>query len=215
MGNRRGDLPVAPCGAGGVHVTGVSRSGRGRRPGGRRSQVACRTGSGRPPEGSRLEARTTMRARARWELRSTCWDGPAVSGPVMTTPPPEIPAQPGRRTAALAAQFVALLVAICCASVTAWCLYDAAYLAHASNDWGDPAVIDVFIMWVVSIAGGLLSLGLAIFIRPRRPGLLIPTLVLALAGPLLLFFVPSAMRVNKARHQKEYEEMVRKMEPAR
>jgi hypothetical protein len=126
---------------------------------------------------------------------------------------PEIPASPARRTASLIVQIAALLVAIFCAVVSAFLLYDVAYLAHASNDWGDPAAFDVFLMWVVTIPGGLFSLGISAFVRPRRRGLLIPTLVCALFAPLLLFLVPSAMRLNKARHQKHFEEMIRKTEP--
>ncbi len=110
-------------------------------------------------------------------------------------------------------QTCALLIAIFCAFVSAWGLYDAAYLAHNSNDWGDPAAFDVLLMWIVNILGGLVSLPLAIFVRPIRRALLIPTLVFALAGLLSLTLTPSAMRVNKARHQKEFEELMRKMEP--
>jgi len=126
---------------------------------------------------------------------------------------PEIPANPARRTFALIAQVSALLISIFCALVSVWFLYDAAYLAHSPNDWGDPATLDVLFIWIVNILGALVSLPLAIFIRPIRRGLLIPTLVFAFAGLLSLSLTPSAMRVNKARHQKEFEELMRKMEP--
>jgi hypothetical protein len=126
---------------------------------------------------------------------------------------PSIPPNPSRRAFALIAQVSALLIAIFCALVSVWFLYDAACLAHSPNDWGDPAKIDVLFIWVVNILGWLVSLPLAIFIRPVRPGLLMPTLVFALSGVLLLCLAPAAMRVNKARHQKEFEELVRKMEP--
>lgn len=128
----------------------------------------------------------------------------------MTTP--EISNSPAKRVFALILQIAALLMASFCALVSAGCLYDAAYVAHSANDWGDPADFDLLVMWIVTIPGCCLSLALAIFVKPIRRGLLIPTLVLALAVPLLLFLAPSAMRLNKARHQKEIDALTRKME---
>jgi len=128
---------------------------------------------------------------------------------------PETPANPTKRAFALIGQVSALLIATFCAFVSVWCLYDAAYLAHSPNDWGAPAGLDVLFIWIVIIPGCVVSLPLAIFVRPNRRRLLIPTLVFALAGPLLLFLAPSAMRLNNARHQKEGEELTRKMESRR
>jgi len=124
----------------------------------------------------------------------------------------EIATSPTKRVVSLIGQIAALLMASFCALVSVWCLYDAAYLAHSANDWGDPAAFDVFLIWIVNIPGCLLSLALAIFLRPRRRNLLIPTLVLALAGPLLLFLTPLSMRLNKGRHQKEIDALTRRME---
>ena len=125
---------------------------------------------------------------------------------------PENPTNSTKRVFALIGQIAALLMAGFCTLVSVCCLYAVAYTAHSPNDWGDPAAFDVLIMWIVTIPGCVLSLTLAIFIRPIRRSLLIPTLVLALAGPLLLFLTPASMRLNKARHQKETEELIRKME---
>jgi hypothetical protein len=122
---------------------------------------------------------------------------------------------PTKRVVALIGQIAALLIASFCALVSVWCLYDAAFVAHSANDWGDPAAFDVFLLWIVNIPGCVLSLALAFFIRPIRRSLLIPTLLLALACPLLLFLVPSSLRLNKARHQKETDELTRKMESHR
>jgi hypothetical protein len=124
---------------------------------------------------------------------------------------PKTPVNPAKRVFALLGQISALLIAIFCAFVSVWLLYDAAYVAHSANDWGDPAKVDVLLIWIVNIPGCLLALPLAIFVRPVRRSLLIPTLVFALAGLLLLFLAPSSMRLNKARHQKETDELTRKM----
>jgi hypothetical protein len=125
---------------------------------------------------------------------------------------PEKPRNATKRVLAFVAQIDALLVAIFCVVVSVWSLYDAAYLAHSPNDWGDPAAFDVLVVWIVNIPGCLFSLPLAIFLRPIRRGILIPTVVFALAGPLLLFLTPSAMHLNKERQQKKLEELTHQLQ---